>query len=93
MKLLDTDVCIEILRGNRRVVEQRTATLDRVATKWITACGAANSRHPDENQTLVTEFLSTLPLVDFNLASALLFGSHKTRLRRGGASIADAGIS
>ncbi len=96
MKLLDTDVCIEILRGNPRVLQQRTAIPDRIATTWITACelayGAANSRHPKEKQTLVTEFRSTLPLVDFNLASALLFGSHKARLRRGGASVADADL-
>ena len=32
MKLLDTDVCIEILRGNARVIERRRRTPDEVAT-------------------------------------------------------------
>jgi len=96
LKVLDTDVCIEILRGNARVLEWRRATLDRVATTWITACelayGAANSRYPDQNQTLVTELLSSLPILDFNLPSALLYGRHKARLRRSGMTVADADL-
>lgn len=96
MRVLDTDVCIEILRGNPRVLERRQATLDRVATTWITACelayGAANSQHPERNGALVTEFLSTLPLLDFSLASVRLFGQHKARLRRSGATVADADL-
>lgn len=96
MKVLDTDVCIEILRGNPRVLDRRHATPDRVATTWITACelayGAANSRHPDQNRILVTEFLSTLPILDLGLPSALLFGHHKVRLRRGGVTVADADL-
>lgn len=96
MKLLDTDVCIEILRGNPQVLERRQATPDRVATTWITACelayGAANSRAPEQNQILVTEFLSTLPILDFNLPTALLFGRHKARLRGLGTTVADADL-
>ncbi len=90
------DVCIEILRGNAQVLERRHACPDRVATTWITACelayGAANSRYPDHNQNLVTEFLFTLPILDFSIPSALLYGQHKARLRRAGASVADADL-
>jgi tRNA(fMet)-specific endonuclease VapC len=96
LKVLDTDVCIEILRGNNQVLQRRGATLDRVVTTWITACelayGAANSGYPDRNQALATEFLSSLPILDFDLPSALLFGRHKARLRRSGASVADADL-
>lgn len=96
MKVLDTDVCIEILRGNPRVLERRRATQDRVATTWITACelayGAANSRAPEANRTLVTEFLSTLPILDFSLPAALQFGRHKARLRALGTTVADADL-
>ncbi len=96
MRLLDTDVCIEILRGNAQVLQRRRSTLDRVATTGITACelayGAANSRAPEPNQTLVTEFLSTLPILDFTLAAALLFGHHKARLRASGMTVADADL-
>ncbi len=96
MKVLDTDVCIEILRGNPGVLERRRATLDRVATTWISACelayGAANSRYPDRNQTLVTEFLSSVSILGFDLPSALLYGHHKARLRGLGMTVADADL-
>lgn len=50
MKVLDTDVCIELLKGNTCVIEKRQRTLDEVATTWVTACelsyGAAKSRSP-----------------------------------------------
>lgn len=96
MKVLDTDVCIEILRGNAQVIERRSRTLDTVATTWITACelvyGAANSSFPDRNHSLVTEFLSTLPILDFNLAAAEFFGRNKAKLRRAGMTVADADL-
>lgn len=41
MKILDTDVCIELLRGNEQVIRSRQQTLDEVATTWITACELA----------------------------------------------------
>jgi tRNA(fMet)-specific endonuclease VapC len=96
LKVLDTDVCIEILRGNPRVLERRSATQGRIVTTWVTACelayGAANSRSPDQNRTLVTEFLASLPILGINLPSALLFGQHKARLRHAGISVADADL-
>lgn len=96
MKILDTDVCIEILRGNKQVLETRSQTVDLVATTWITACelfyGAANSSKPQQNQLLVQEFLATLPLLDFNYAAAELFGRHKAMLRQAGNIVADADL-
>jgi len=96
VKVLDTDVCIEILRGNRRVLGVRRQTQMRVGTTWITACelsyGAANSREPERNQTLVTELLASLPILDFNLTASQLYGTHKARLRRAGTAPADADL-
>lgn len=65
MKVLDTDVCIELLRGNGQVITRRAAhTGDDVVTTWITASelffGAARSQDPLGNAALVTEFLDTL---------------------------------
>ena len=37
MRVLDTDTCVEILRGNQRVLERRAAIRDGLATTWITA--------------------------------------------------------
>jgi len=96
LRVLDTDVCIELLRGNVQVVEQRRRLLDRVATTWITACelayGAANSGQPEANQELVREFLSSLPILEFNHAATVFFGQSKAKLRRAGNIVADADL-
>ena len=96
MKILDTDICIEVLRGNERVLERRQRALDEVATTWITACelayGAAKSRAVKKNQTLATEFLATLPVVGLDLPAAERFGRLKADLERGGNILADADL-
>lgn len=96
MKILDTDVCIEILRGNEKVIERRREVDDDIASTWITASeltyGAEKSSAPDRNLTLVTEFLGTLPILGLDLTSALEFGRCKARLERAGMRIADADL-
>ena len=96
MRVINTDVCIELLRGNTQVIKPHRHVVDRVATTWITACelayGAANSRHPEANQVLVTEFLTSPPILDCSLTAAGLFGQNKARLRRAGNTVADADL-
>jgi tRNA(fMet)-specific endonuclease VapC len=96
LKILDSDICIEILRGNEQVIEKRRSVDDDVATTWITAselaCGASKSRGPERNTTLVTEFLATLHIVGLDLPSALEFGRLKAGLERAGKHIADADL-
>jgi tRNA(fMet)-specific endonuclease VapC len=94
MKILDTDGCIEILRGNQRVIARRRESLDEVATTWITTAelsyGAAKSRAPVTNQNLVIEFLSTLSVIGLNLPAVEQFGRIKAALERQGNRVADA---
>lgn len=96
MKLLDTDVCIEILRGNRLVIERRRTVPDDVATSWITACelayGAARSSRPRENRVVVEEFLSTLPVYGLDRVATRWFGELKAQLERGARTVADADL-
>ena len=96
MRILDTDVCIEILRGNQQVIERRAAIVDQVATTWITACelcyGAEKSRYRDANAPLVSSFLATLPLLGLNLAAAEHFGRTKSQLESAGLRVADADL-
>lgn len=94
MRILDTDVCIEILRGNQQVIERRAGIIDEVATTWITACelsyGAEKSRYRDRNSPLVLSFLATLPVLGLNLVAAGHFGRTKAQLESAGLRIADA---
>lgn len=96
MRILDTDTCIEILRGNEAVIESRLAAADDVATTWITACelsyGAAKSTRARENRSLVEEFLATLALLGLDAAAARHFGVLKARLKRRGRMLADADL-
>ena len=96
MKLLDTDTCIAILRGNEAVIDRRAATLDDVATTWITAAelhyGAAKSIAPEKNRAVVTSFLATLPILGLDEASVQIFGEAKAVLERQGQRLADADL-
>ena len=96
MKILDTDVCIELLRGNGRVIECRRRIPDAVATTWITAgelaYGAAKSRAPEANQALVVAFLATLPILELDWVAAEHFGRLKADLERAGTLLADADL-
>jgi tRNA(fMet)-specific endonuclease VapC len=96
MKLLDTDTCIAILRGKQHVIDRREEEPDDVATSWVTAAelyfGAAKSDAPDDNQTVVDDFLETLPVLQPDLAAAQVFGEAKALLQRAGLPLPDADL-
>jgi len=96
VKLLDTDTCIEILRGNHTVIDRREETLDKVATTWMTACelhyGAAKSEAPQSNRRLVDEFLATLSVHEIDEPAARKFGEIKALLESRGQGLADADL-
>jgi tRNA(fMet)-specific endonuclease VapC len=96
LKILDTDTCIEILRGNDAVIARRSAIADDVATTWITAAelfyGAAKSKAPEGNRSLVTQFLSTLQVLGLDDLSVQIFGEAKALLEKRGQRLADADL-
>lgn len=96
MKVLDTETCVHLLRGTPGVLARRLAEPGPVVTTWMTAaelyCGAAKSKAPAHNRALVTEFLSTLPVLGLDAASAALFGEFKVLLERRGERVEDADL-
>jgi tRNA(fMet)-specific endonuclease VapC len=96
LKLLDTDTCIALLRGQQSVIEQRAKSLDEIVTTWITAAelyyGAAKSSAPEKNRTLVDSFLSTLPILGLDDLSVRIFGEAKALLERQGRRLPDADL-
>jgi tRNA(fMet)-specific endonuclease VapC len=96
LRLLDTDTCIAILRGNAAVIERRAATTDDVATTWITAAelhyGAAKSMAPEKNRALVKAFLGTLQVLGLDEASVQIFGEARALLEKQGHRLADADL-
>ncbi len=65
-------------------------------TTWITAaelyCGAAKSKAPEGNRTLVTRFLATLPVLGLDEGAVQLFGEAKALLEHKGQQLADADL-
>lgn len=93
MRVLDTDVCVEILRGNEDVIERRRRTPGPVVTTWITAAelyyGAARSKAPEESGLLVWQFLATLKILELELQAVERFGRLKAALEAEGRRLAD----
>jgi tRNA(fMet)-specific endonuclease VapC len=92
--VLDTDVCVEILRGNPTVPKRRLQTLDIVTTSWVTSAelfhGAAKSTRPEQMSAAVHGFLATLDILGLDEHSAAPFGRFKAGLEAGGQRLADA---
>jgi tRNA(fMet)-specific endonuclease VapC len=96
LRILDTDHCVEILRGNRAVILRRAGTGEAVATTWVTAgelfYGAERSADPESNRARVSEFLATLPVLGPDAGAAGGFGALQARLEASGRRLADADL-
>ncbi len=84
--LLDTDVCVFLLRGRAHTVAQRLRDLraDQVGTTAITAAelwyGALRSAKSDDNLSRVQQFLAPIVRVPFDNRAAAHFARIKAAL-------------
>ena len=96
MILLDTDVCIEILRGNQSVIEKRIQTDEQIAVSFMTVgelnYGAEKSRAPDKNRRLVVEFLLSVVVINSDNKIMQQFGRIKAGLAANRTPLADADV-
>ena len=96
MILIDTDVCVEILRGNREVIQRRRATTETVAISFMTVAelyfGAYKSSEPEYNRSLVEKFLLTVQIRHSDIQILERFGIIKSSLQRDGQTLADADV-
>ncbi len=86
MRVLHTDVCLAVLRGNQRVIQRRQAILDEVVTTWMTVAelfyAAAKSKAPTANRALIIAFLGTLRVMRLAPEAAERFGTLKMATER-----------
>ena len=86
MILFDTDVCIEILRGNKKVIKRRLEYPGEIAVSFITVAelfyGVENSSRPLENRVVLEKFLITLPVIQSDIPILKRFGEIKSDLNR-----------
>ena len=94
MILLDTDTCVEILRGNQEVIDRRLETNEEVAISFMTAAelyyGAEKSNNRLRNKHVVDEFILSIDIVHTDLDILRKFGEIKAELQSKGVSLADA---
>jgi tRNA(fMet)-specific endonuclease VapC len=96
MILLDTDVCIELLRGNGSVIEKRKTSEQEIAISFMTMAelyyGAYKSANSPKNLGLVEEFLLSVRVLQTNQEIMRQFGELKANLELGGKGLADADL-
>jgi tRNA(fMet)-specific endonuclease VapC len=94
--LLDTDICIELLRGNKKVLKKRTAFSGDVAISFMAIgelfYGARNSAFPEENKVLVEKFILTVPVIQTDIPILKRFGELKFYLKNRNQLLPDADI-
>jgi len=93
MVLLDTDICIFMIRGKNTELLQRLAEYDNdtVAISTVTLAelefGAANSANPDRNRTALYLFASAFVQMPFNTVDAYHYGLVRAYLTKKGCVI------
>ncbi|MFA5996082.1 MAG: PIN domain-containing protein [Patescibacteria group bacterium] len=96
MILLDTDVCVELLRGNQQVILKRAADHDAVAISFITAgelfYGAHKSNFVAHNLLQIEKFLLTVTVIQSSVDIMQKFGEQKAKLWKSNILLPDADI-
>jgi tRNA(fMet)-specific endonuclease VapC len=96
MILIDTDICIELLKGNKRILQRRDQYDGPVGVCFMTIAelyyGAEKSKDPTKNTDTIEKLLITLEIVHTDIAILKRFGMIKAHLQKQGEPIADADI-
>jgi tRNA(fMet)-specific endonuclease VapC len=91
--MLDTNICIELLRAASRKVASRVDRfeIDEVAVSCITLAellfGAERSARPAVHRNLITQFLAPIRILPFDDAAADTYGRVRAALERRGSPI------
>jgi tRNA(fMet)-specific endonuclease VapC len=96
MMVLDTDMSIEIMRGNGKVMRKQASYPGELRVSFMTAAelffGADYSARPAESHALVKRFLAAVPILPFEEAILRRFGILKASLKRSKMLIPDADL-
>jgi tRNA(fMet)-specific endonuclease VapC len=92
--LLDTDACIELLKGNRRIMQRRGRYDDTVGVCFMTIAelyyGAEKSSEPEANFAAIEKLLLSVEIVQTDHSILKRFGALKASLQKKGSPPADA---
>lgn len=91
--LLDTNICIYIIRKKPSVVLERVRSKQpgQIAISAVTIAeleyGVVRSRHPERNRIALLEFLVPFAILDFDSRAALCYGRIRSSLESKGKPI------
>ena len=91
--MLDTDICVELIRGRAtRVFDRlRKCDVDDVAISSVTLAelkyGVAKSSRPAHHAVLLAQFCAPLAIVSFDSEAAEIYGTVRAKLERAGTPI------
>ncbi len=95
MNLLDTNVCVDVLRGTYPTLARRIAVVgaDQISVSAITACElftrALKSSRVSESIRLTELLLSGMTIIPFDAEASRTCGLIRSRLERKGQKIGD----
>jgi len=96
MILFDTDICVELLRGNEEIIDKGQEANSEVGVSSITVAelfyGAEKSVATKKNYFLIEEFLLTARILELDFTILKKFAQLKNKLRNEGNLLADADI-
>jgi tRNA(fMet)-specific endonuclease VapC len=96
MILLDTDVCIELLKGNERVLQRLDQYDGPVGICFMTIAelyyGAEKSKEPTKNIDTIEKLLLSLEIIQTDIPILKRFGTIKADLQKQGMPVADADV-
>ncbi len=85
MILLDTNVVIAFLNGNKAIAERIEGNIDKIALSSLVVAelnyGAKASQHASHNLDKLARLLDVIRIVPFDAECAEAFGTIKSRLR------------
>lgn len=86
MYLLDTNICIAILKENAQVIASFSDFIDECYISTIIAAelykGAYCSQRKEQNLISLNIFLDNIPVIEFDLLAAEEFGKIQSELRQ-----------
>lgn len=90
--LLDTDVCIAVIRGRPRTARDRLASAAHAGTDLFVSTvslfelwyGCAKSQHPERNAERLAVFMARPTVLDFTEGDAAAAGTIRAELEAGG---------
>jgi tRNA(fMet)-specific endonuclease VapC len=86
--LLDTDICIQLIRQKNGLIFGRLKRLDvgAAAISAITLAeleyGVVHSRDPERNRIALAQFCTPLPILSFDAAAAGVYGNIRDGLEK-----------